>query len=210
MTACDPISDNGQPRRGGAKPIDQLVVLVGGSGTGKSTTSRLLQEELLPTQWLRFSTDTILYCLPPSILDAANNRNDWSQIDVRAITRTTMSCLDSLLAAGSRVIYDCVIMTEWGARELVAALQAYQPLLVVLTCSWEETERRTSARGDRTLEEAEHGFKTASQHLEPDCTIDTTGKEPIAVAREVIVALKESSREAWRRNMDRLVTRPEA
>jgi chloramphenicol 3-O phosphotransferase len=163
----------------------RLVVLEGGSGTGKSSLASALQERLLPQQWLHFSTDTVLYCLPQSILDKANLQNDWTSIDTRAISRSAHACVGSLLMSGYRVIFDCVIMTERGARELLLALQAHRPVLVRLTCTWEETRRRTAARGDRTLEEAEHGFKTSGLHLVADHVIDTTNRTPGELADSV-------------------------
>ena len=183
---------------------NQLIVLVGGSGTGKSTLARALQEQLLPEQWLHFSMDTVLYCLPPSVVDAANSRNDWSCIDVPAVRRTALSCLRALLTAGNRVIFDCVVMTERGARDLVLQVHRDQPLFVAVTCSWQETRRRTLQRGDRTVEEAEHGFNTAGQHLATDCSVDTTQLSPDAAAGLVLTALHQSPRDAWRRNEARL------
>src|SRR5262245_5480779 len=98
---------------------DKLVVLFGGSGSGKSTLARALQEQLLPGSWLHFSMDTILYCLPPSVVEAANDQNDWSGIDMQATRRSGYACLRALLESGNRVIFDCVLMAERGARELV-------------------------------------------------------------------------------------------
>lgn len=46
--------------------------------------------------------------------------------------------------------------------------------MVRLHCTWEEIQRRTLARGDRTLEEAEHSFNKADEDLECHLTIDTT------------------------------------
>jgi chloramphenicol 3-O phosphotransferase len=183
---------------------DQFIVLTGGSGTGKSTLARALQEQLLSDQWLHFSTDSILYCLPQSTLDAANNRNDWSKIDVQGVRRSAYACLRTLLEAGNRVIFDCVVMTDGGARELLVALRDFRPLLIGLTCTWEEIKRRTVTRGNRTVEEAEHGFRTSGHHLDPDRTIDTTSRDPADVTREVLSMLRSHGRDAWKRNISRL------
>ena len=187
-------------------PTNHLIVLIGGTSTGKSTVARTLQEVLLPEQWLHFSTDMIFYCLPQSILDAANARNDWSRFDVPLVRRTTLSCLQAVLSAGNRVIYDCVVPTELAAREMVVAFQSYRPLLIALTCSWKEVERRTLARGDRTLEEAKRGFRAADEHLDLDRVIDTTNRDPMGVARDVLAALRDCPIDAWRRNLVRLGT----
>ena len=180
------------------------MVVTGGSGTGKSTLARSLQDRLLPTQWLHFSVDTILYCLPPSILEMANGRNDWSLIDTRSVHRSAYACLAALLDDGNRVIFDCVVMTERGAKELLVALRAYHPVLIELTCSWEETRRRTIARGDRTLEEAERGFETAGRCLEPDYRVDTTQRDADDIARMLIDASRQQPRhQAWEQNLAR-------
>ena len=185
----------------------RLIVVEGGSGTGKSSLARSLQERLQPQQWLHFSIDTLLYCLPPSVLDMANQRNDWSAVDQNAITRSVYGCLRTLLDDGHRVIFDCVLMTERGARELLTALQSYRPVLVRLTCSWHEIERRTIARGDRTIEEARRGFETSGLFLNVDYEIDTTHRSSAEIAESLVpLIVGSSSHDAWQRSLDRLDT----
>ena len=183
----------------------RLIVVEGGSGTGKSSLARSLQESLQPQQWLHFSFDTLLYCLPPSVLDMANQRNDWSAVDKNAITRSVYGCLCTLLDHGHRVIFDCVLMTERGARELLTALQSHTPVLVRLTCSWDEIERRTIARGDRTIEEARRGFETSGLFLNVDYEIDTTHRSSAEIAETLVPLIAgSSSHDAWQRSLDRL------
>ena len=187
----------------------RLLVITGGSGTGKSTLARTLQERWLPTQWLHFSADTILHGLPPTIVDSANLRNDWSLIDRPLLRRSTYACLNALLDAGHPVLFDCVVMTELAARDLVLAMQTREPYTVHLTCSWDELQRRTRARGDRTLEEVEHGFKAGAQFLRADCELDTTGRSPDEVADEVSAAIREQPRSVvWADNLARYAATP--
>jgi chloramphenicol 3-O phosphotransferase len=186
----------------------RLVVITGGSGTGKSTLARTLQARWLPVQWLHFSPDTILHCLPQPVVDAANLRNDWSAIDRPLLRSSTHACLRALLDAGHPVLFDCVIMTERAAHDLVAGLHAHEPYLVRLVCSWDELQRRTWARGDRTLQEVEHGFKTAGQHLQVDCEVDTTGRTPEAIAEAVIAAMSGLRPSAWADNRARYAAAP--
>jgi chloramphenicol 3-O phosphotransferase len=185
------------------------VVITGGSGTGKSTLARTLQARWLPAQWLHFSPDTILHCLPQAVVDGANLRNDWSAIDRPLLRRSTYACLRALLEAGHPVLFDCVVMTERAAQALVVGLHPHEPYLVRLVCSWQELQRRTLARGDRTLQEGEHGFKTAAQHLRVDCELDTSGHHPGEIADAVVAALAQQPRpSAWADNQARYAAAP--
>jgi chloramphenicol 3-O-phosphotransferase len=178
-----------------------LVIICGGSGTGKSTLAQALQEELLPEIWLHFSVDAVLYCLPESLVQRANRKNDWSLIDVKSITRGAYACLRALLAEGHKILFDCVVSTEVGARNLLLALSDFRPVFVGLTCGWEETRRRTLGRGDRTLEEAEYGFRNANGHLDLDYAIDTTALPPQEIATRLIAGWREQREHvAWHTN----------
>ncbi|MBI4220382.1 MAG: AAA family ATPase [Chloroflexi bacterium] len=160
----------------------KLVVITGSSGVGKSTLARALQEALLPDQWLHFSVDSLFYCLPRSVTLRVDQQNDWSLVDSRAIVSAAYACTRTLLDLGHRVIFDAVILAENGAKEMLRAFDGLDPLLVELSCSWDEIERRTLARGNRTLAEAKHGYRNASGHLKADHAFDssTTSAEQIA------------------------------
>lgn len=152
----------------------RLVVITGSSGVGKSSLARALQEELLPEQWLHFSVDTLFYCLPRSIVSRVDQHNDRTLLDSKAIVRSAHACVKTLLDQGHPVIFDTVIMSETGARGLLAAFEGMEPLYVELTCAWEVIKARTLARGDRTLEEAEHGYRSARGHLDAHHVFDST------------------------------------
>src|SRR5262245_59026787 len=111
-----------------------LIVIIGGSGTGKTSLARALQEKLLPDPWLHLSPDTLLYCLPRPIVDRADLANDWSAIDTDMITRLAYSCVREALQSGARVVFDCVVMTERYARQLLLALADCDPFLVGTKC----------------------------------------------------------------------------
>ena len=167
-----------------------LIVISGGSGTGKSTLCRALQEALLPDVWLHLSVDSILYCLPQTILDRANQKNDWSAIDIQLICSSANACVNVLLSAGHKVIFDCVVLTEKRAHSILSAFEEHRPIFVGLSCSWEEIKRRTLARGDRTLEEAEYGFRNAGNHLPHHYTFETTSTLPEVIASQLVQRLR--------------------
>jgi chloramphenicol 3-O phosphotransferase len=185
-----------------------LIVIIGGSGTGKTTLARALQERLLPEQWFHFSPDTLLYCLPKTIVDQADLANNWSAVDVELITRLAYSCVDEALRSGARVLFDCVVMTERRARQLTAVFATSDPFLVGTTCDWDELVRRTAGRGDRTLEEVRRGFETGGQFLDPDCVLDTTACSPTGLVDELLKHMKyRGGASAWRRNLERYSAR---
>ena len=168
----------------------KLIVITGSSGVGKSSLAQALQEELLPVQWLHFSVDSLFYCLPRSIVLRVDKHNDRSLVDSRAIVTSARACVRTLLEQGHKVIFDTVIMSEKGAKSLLVAFDAFEPLLVALTCSWDEIMRRTLARGDRTLEEAEHGYKNAVGHLCTHHTFDSTSASAAHIAEQLAMHVR--------------------
>jgi len=162
-----------------------LIIITGSSGVGKSSLAQALQEELLPEQWLHFSVDTLFYCLPRSIVLQVDQHNDRSLVDAKSIVRSAHACVRTLLDQEHKVIFDTVIMSETGAKGLLAAFAESDPLLVALTCSWDEIKRRTLARGDRTLAEAEHGYKNAGGHLGVHHTFESTSTSARQIAEQL-------------------------
>jgi chloramphenicol 3-O phosphotransferase len=168
-----------------------LIIITGSSGVGKSTLARALQEELLPDQWLHFSVDSVFYCLPPSIVVRADQQNDWTLVDSKAIVMASHACTETLLGLGHRVIFDSVIVTERGAHNMLSRLSRFNPLLVELTCSWEMIRERTLARGDRTLAEAENGYRNAAGHLKAHLTFDSTSTSAKEIAAQIAAQIRD-------------------
>ncbi len=168
----------------------QLIVITGSSGVGKSTLARELQERFLPAQWLHFSVDSIFYCLPRSVTERVDQHNDHGIVDSKAIVAAAYAATCAFLDLGHRVIFDVVILNKIGAEGMMSQLGRFDPLLVELTCSWEAIQTRTLARGDRTLEEAEHGYRHAGGHLKSHHNFDTTNMGAAEVSKQLAARLQ--------------------
>ena len=168
----------------------KLIILEGPSGSGKSSLASALQESLLPAVWLSFSMDTLIYTLPPSVLHRCNAANDWSGVDGRAIGAAALRCLRALVECGNNVIFDLCLPSGNYANAFQADVRDLSPVTVGVRCEWQEIERRTLQRGDRSLEEAERSFK--SQHLleRYDLVIDTTAMSAEAAAEECLACFR--------------------
>jgi chloramphenicol 3-O phosphotransferase len=173
--------------------MTHLIVLTGSSGVGKSALARALQEELLPEQWLHFSVDTIFYCLPVSVTQRVDQNNDRSMVNAGSVVASALACARTLLDAGHKVVYDAVVANKNGASRLLSAFHGYSPMVVELTCTWDEIKRRTQERGDRTLQEAEVGFKNGRGHLTAHHVFDTTMTTPEQIARRLTAILRAAS-----------------
>jgi chloramphenicol 3-O phosphotransferase len=167
-----------------------LIIITGSSGVGKSSLAQALQEELLPDQWLHVSVDSLFYCLPRSIVLKVDQHNDRSLVDSKAIARSAHACVRTLLDQGHKVIFDTVIMSTAGAMRLSDAFAELDPILVALTCSWDEVKKRTLARSDRTLAEAEHGYKNAGGHLKVHHTFESTGASAQQIAEQLAMHVR--------------------
>ena len=169
-------------------PLPSIIILDGPSGAGKSSISRAMQEALLPEVRLGFAMDTILYILPPSLLAECNTSNNWTRIPPQVFTGGYAS-LRALADAGNPIIFDTSVFSPAAATELLNAVRGHSLAIVAVLCDWEEIERRTLQRGDRTVEEARQGFELAPKHLPYDLTINTTKFPPAEAAREIIAQL---------------------
>ena len=163
----------------------RIIILDGPSGTGKSSIARALQEARLPEVWLSFSMDTILYTLPPTVLDQINRLNDWSGLDFSTVSAGALASLRALADAGNRIVFDTTLVSPEAATQLLDALQGLPIASVAIRCGWEELERRTLQRGDRTIEEVRSGFAASPKHLRYDLDLDTTALSAEAAAREI-------------------------
>jgi chloramphenicol 3-O-phosphotransferase len=133
--------------------------------------------------------DSIFYCLPRSVVERVDQHNDRASLDSKAIVAAAYACTSTFLELGHRVIFDAVILSKKGADSLMNTLGRFDPLIVELTSSWDAIQERTLARGDRTLAEAEHGYKLAGGHVKYHHTFDSTSAPAVAIAAKLVELL---------------------
>lgn len=168
----------------------KLIILDGPSGSGKSSLSSALQESLLPEIWLGFSMDTLIYTLPPSVLQRCNLANDWSGVDGRAIGAAALRCLRALVECGNNVIFDLCIPNRNYAEAFQADIEDLAPVKVGVRCDWQEIERRTIHRADRSIDEALRTFTHQHALQNYDLVINTTEITPEAAAKECLASFR--------------------
>src|SRR5581483_2469973 len=108
--------------------MTQVIVLNGGSSSGKSSLARALQATL-PQLWLTFGVDTLMYALPASGADPRSGivlKQDGSVTvlpQFRALEEQWYSALAQLARGGTRLILDEVLLSgAAGQRRLRQAL----------------------------------------------------------------------------------------
>lgn len=169
-------------------PLSKLIILEGPSGSGKSSLARSLQESLLPVIWLGFSMDTLIHTLPPSVLQRCNLNDDWSGVDGKAIGAAALRCLRALIECGNNVIFDLCLPSRAYAGAFEAEVRDLSPVVVGVRCDWQEIERRTLERADRSIGEAERTFQNPHAFGRHELFIDTTAITPDAAAAECMAS----------------------
>jgi len=169
-----------------------VIVLNGGSSSGKSTIARALQDVLLPEPWLTFGIDTLIGAMPTSLGRAGDGldlRPDGS-ITVghgfRLIEATWHRGLAAMAAAGARVVIDDVFLGGAESQErLRQALGALDVLWVAVRCSADELTRRERARGDRVIGQAAFQADVVHRGVAYDVEVDTTDTDPRRCAEAI-------------------------
>jgi len=106
--------------------MTQVIVLNGGSSSGKTTIARCLQDAA-PQPWNRLSVDDLVDALPPALVGPAAGIGFGSRGEVSvgdafdAAQGAWIAGLAAMARAGARVIYDDVFL---GGGESQARLRA--------------------------------------------------------------------------------------
>jgi chloramphenicol 3-O phosphotransferase len=170
----------------------QVIVLNGGSSSGKSSLARCLQS-LLPHPWLTIGVDDLLDALPPAMLESADGIviAPDGQITVgtglRALEAAWSQGVAAMACAGAGVILDLVFLKGAAAQERWGnVLAGLQVLWVGVQCDPLVAAAREGARGDRVPGMAASQARLVHQGVVYDIEVDTTRTSPGDCARLIL------------------------
>jgi chloramphenicol 3-O phosphotransferase len=171
----------------------QVIVLNGGSSSGKSGIARCLQA-VLPDPWLALSIDVLVDAMPAAMQSADDGIEfaDDGRVSVgpefRALEAAWMAGVAAMVRAGARVVVDDVFLggpasqSRW--RNALAGLDV---LWVGVRCESAVAAGREIARGDRARGMAALQADTVHDGVIYDLEVDTTDAEALTCAREIAV-----------------------
>ena len=169
----------------------QVIVLNGGSSSGKSTILQHLQV-VLPDPWVAAAIDTFVDSLPPSVRDAEDGIEfgDDGGVSIgsafRDLEAAWMTGMAAMAHAGARVIVDDVFLGGPQSQERWrAALDGLDVLWVGVRCDPAVAAAREAARGDRAGGMAALQAEVVHRGVRYDVEVDTTAAEPLECARAI-------------------------
>lgn len=167
----------------------QVIVLNGGSSSGKSGIARCLQA-VLPDPWLTVGIDTFIRALPGHLQTSAAGIEIGPGGDVvigpafRMLEAAWMAGVAAMARAGGRVIIDDVFLGGAATqRRWRDALGALTVLWVGVRCQASVATGRETARADRVTGLAASQADLVHRGVVYDVQVDTTGKEAMECAR---------------------------
>lgn len=163
-----------------------IVVLNGASSSGKTAIARAFQE-LAPRLFLNISIDTILYALPPDVLERMK-RGEAQVREIRflELVRAFCACVRELAALGHDLVIDHAVMTRAEVDMLTAAVESHRVVWVGVQCPADVLTERERARGDRRPGLAASQCERVHQWFAYDLVIDTSAVSAEEAARRIV------------------------
>lgn len=161
-----------------------VIILNGGSSSGKTTIAKCLQNSL-PTTWLRFSIDDLIDAMPDAMLKADSGiifGDDGSVspgTDFRTLESAWMHGIGEMVRRGARVIIDDVFISGVEAcNRWEASLEGLQVLWVGVFCDPTVASARENERADRVAGMAVSQATLVHVGIHYDIKVDTTKTSP--------------------------------
>jgi chloramphenicol 3-O phosphotransferase len=174
----------------------QVIVLNGGSSSGKSGIVRCLQA-VLPDPWLAFGVDSLIEAMPVAMRTSGAGVEFAADggVSVGPAFRTLQAAwregVAAMVRAGARVVIDDVFLggaaTQQEWRKVLGGLEV---LWVGVRCDSAVAEGREVARGDRVRGMAVSQAEVVHQGVRYDLEVDTTHTESLECARTIAARLE--------------------
>ncbi|MGW3245647.1 chloramphenicol phosphotransferase CPT [Streptomyces sp. NPDC001070] len=170
----------------------QVIVLNGGSSSGKSGIARCLQAVLLPDAWLTFGADTLVDGMPAGLRGSGSGIDfgDDGSVSVgdafRALDEAWAIGIAAMARAGAQVIVDEVFLGGPASQDRWRrALEGLEVLWVGVRCAPSVAAGRETARGDRAPGMAAAQAESVHKGVVYDIEVDTTQTESMECARVI-------------------------
>ncbi|MGK3942305.1 chloramphenicol phosphotransferase CPT [Streptomyces caeruleatus] len=173
----------------------QVIMLNGGSSSGKTAIARALQD-VLPEPWLAFSIDDFVDAMPSALqasdagLEVTADGGVSVGADFMRLEAAWMAGLAATVRAGARVVVDDVFLGGPHSQERWRrALSGLDVLWVGVHCEPAVAAARELARGDRVRGMAEKQARIVHEGVAYDIRVDTTDMDPATCARAIARAV---------------------
>ena len=180
----------------GGAVTTQVIVLNGGSSSGKSGIARCLQA-VLPDPWLTLGVDTLIEAMPVSMQTSAAGIEfapDGAVIvgpEFRALEAAWMEGIAAMARAGARIILDEAFLGGAASQQRwLNALGSVQVLWVGVRCDGAVAAGREIARGDRIAGMAASQAEIVHHGVVYDLHVDTTHTEALDCARAIAAQVR--------------------
>jgi chloramphenicol 3-O phosphotransferase len=171
--------------------VTQVIVLNGGSSSGKSGILRCLQA-VLPDPWLAAAIDSLVDALPARMrssdggIEFAPDGGVHVGADFRRLQAAWMEGVAATARAGARVVVDDVFLGGGGTQaDWRAVLDGLDVLWVGVRCDAAVAAGRELARGDRAVGMAASQADLVHRGVVYDVEVDTTHAESVECARAI-------------------------
>jgi chloramphenicol 3-O phosphotransferase len=168
----------------------QIVVLNGGSSSGKTSVARCLQEQL-PEPWLSLSVDDLVEAMPgrggdKELITFAPDGAVSAGAGFRRLEAAWYEGIAAIARAGVGVIVDEVFLGGGASQaRLRRALSGLEVLWVGVRCDAAVATAREAKRRDRVAGMAAAQAEVVHQGVDYDVEIDTTAATARACAEVV-------------------------
>lgn len=165
----------------------QVIVLNGGSSSGKSGIVRCLQE-VLPEPWLAFGVDSLIEAMPGAGagIELAADGEVSVDDEFMRLQAAWATGVAAMVHAGARVIIDDVFLggtrSQEGWRKVLDGLDV---LWVGVRCEAAVAAGREIVRGDRVRGMAGRQAELVHWGVIYDLEVDTTHSEALDCARTI-------------------------